>query len=343
MQQQMMQKAMMGRGNTGQGPRPMAKAGGRIGFGEGTPKIPEQFLEDLKKRDYHEFLEKYRRWKENYERRKDLAPTQEAAEGGIMRMGFKKGGDMSRRGFMKLIAGIAALPVIGKYFKLAKPAAKAVEAVVTIEKTAGMPAWFPALVNRIIKEGDDVTKKLGTVEREIVHTKKIKGGEEVTVYRNSDTGNVRVEYADNVSYDPVHLEYRAGEVIEEGTMKGKKTKSEFSASETEPEVVNWDGDVEWSGVNEANKVEDLITDTSKLEEFATGKPLNITKRLTSERKQKYRNKLEHDQGEQLDYIEKKRGPFPDPSDYGGGKDEMVDVFEKYRGKASGGLAYLLGE
>jgi len=58
--------------------------GGRIGFGEGTPKIPEQFLEDLKKRDYHEFLEKYRRWKENYERRKDLGVTQEAAHGGFI-------------------------------------------------------------------------------------------------------------------------------------------------------------------------------------------------------------------------------------------------------------------
>ena len=34
MQQQMMQKAMMGRGpgTTGQGPRPMANEGGRIGF-----------------------------------------------------------------------------------------------------------------------------------------------------------------------------------------------------------------------------------------------------------------------------------------------------------------------
>ena len=37
MQQQMMQKAMMGQGagNTGQGPRPMANAGGRIGFDKG--------------------------------------------------------------------------------------------------------------------------------------------------------------------------------------------------------------------------------------------------------------------------------------------------------------------
>ena len=39
----------------------------------------------------------------------------------------------------------------------------------------------------------------------------------------------------------------------------------------------------------------------------------------------------------MDYIEKKRGTFPDPGDYGGSKDEMIDVFSKYRGeKASGG-------
>ena len=304
MQHQMMQRAMMGQGNTGQGPRPMAK------------------------------------------------------EGGIMRTGFKKGGDMSRRGFMKLIAGLATLPVVGKYFKaakLAKPAAKAVEAVVTMEKTAGMPAWFPALVNRIIKEGDDVTKTLGTVERELVHTKSISKTEDVTVYRNLDTGNVRVEYGSpefdktgkiiraSNDQEVVHLEYRAPEEITSGKHAGKKTNPEFRAAESEPEVVNWDGDIEWSGTNEVNKVEDLVSDTSKLEEFATGKPLNITKRLTSERKQKYRNKLEKDQMEQIDYIEQKHGPFPDPGDYGGGKDETIEVFEKYRGKASGGLAGLLGE
>ena len=63
MQQQAMQKAMMGQGNTGQGPRPMAK------------------------------------------------------EGGLIRTAFKKGGDMSRRGFLKLMAGLAALPVFGKFLK----------------------------------------------------------------------------------------------------------------------------------------------------------------------------------------------------------------------------------
>ena len=42
-----------------------------------------------------------------------------------------------------------------------------------------MPEWFIPLVNRIVKEGDEVTKKLQTVEREIVKKgEKIKGHDE---------------------------------------------------------------------------------------------------------------------------------------------------------------------
>jgi hypothetical protein len=57
--------------------------GGRIGFDKGT-EIPEKFLEDLKRKNYYKMLEEFRRWKEDYERRKDLGPTQEAAHGGFI-------------------------------------------------------------------------------------------------------------------------------------------------------------------------------------------------------------------------------------------------------------------
>jgi len=94
-----------------------------------------------------------------------------------------------------------------------------------------------------------------------------------------------------------------------------------------------------SGINEVNKVDDLITPTNKLQEFATNKKLNIRERLKLERQKKYQKKLETDQMTQIDYVEGKRGPLPDPGDYGGGKDMEIDVFAKYRGeKASGGLA-----
>ena len=58
-------------------------------------------------------------------------------QGGLARVGFKKGG-MARRGFLKMIGGLSALPFVGKYFKAAKTAAPAAEAAVeTIKRTAG--------------------------------------------------------------------------------------------------------------------------------------------------------------------------------------------------------------
>ena len=64
--------------------------GGRIGYRDAGPVIPEQFLEDLKRRNFEEMLDKYRRRQEDYERRKDMAPTKEAAMGG--RIGYGDGG-----------------------------------------------------------------------------------------------------------------------------------------------------------------------------------------------------------------------------------------------------------
>jgi hypothetical protein len=195
-----------------------------------------------------------------------------------------------------------------------------------------MPVWFKPLVNRVIKEGDDVTKKFATKEREIVHTKKIDDVDEVTVYQDLDTGNVTVEYGYHLtddtgkviraSNDPevIHLSYKASEEIPLKGGKGStKTKEEFSAVESEPEITNFDGDIEMSGVNEVNKVDDLITDTSKLQKYATGEKLTIKELSESMKKQKYKNKLETDNTEAINYIEKKHGPFPDPSDTAGGK------------------------
>ena len=57
-----------------------------------------------------------------------------------------------------------------------------------------MPPWFKPLVNRVIKEGDDVTKQFATKEREIVHATKIGDDDYVRVTQDLDSGNVRVEY-----------------------------------------------------------------------------------------------------------------------------------------------------
>ena len=38
-----------------------------------------------------------------------------------------------------------------------------------------MPAWFKPLVNKVIKEGDDVTKQFATQERELSSSSKFRG------------------------------------------------------------------------------------------------------------------------------------------------------------------------
>ena len=149
-----------------------------------------------------------------------------AAEGGIMRMGFKKGGDMSRRGFLKLIAGLAALPVVGKYFKAAKPIAKVAETFthVPIKDIPGMPVWFKPLVARVIKEGDDVTKQFAVKDLDVVHHAKLPGsGTDVLVTQQLDTGDVLVDigmgkhgWSAGRYGQPARLEYKAAEDIMTG-------------------------------------------------------------------------------------------------------------------------------
>ena len=211
------------------------------------------------------------------------------------------------------------LPFVGKFFKpVAKIAKTKTLASVPIESATGMPDWYIPLINRVLKEGDDVTKKLGTVERELVHTKKINPNEEVTVYQNLDTGNVRVEYGPPLLDEQgrviratndnqvVHLEYKAPETITEGKHAGQKTKPEFSAAEAKPRVVNWEGDIEWEHMEIDKNVGDLLTDTSPLKTFAKKKLTNKEKVLAKQ-KQQYKTKLEEDPLEQLDYIERKEG------------------------------------
>ena len=77
--------------------------GGRIGYQEGgIPNVPEEFLEDLKKRDLYKFLDKYCRFQDDYKRRRDLAPTQEAAEGGLMNLGGMEKDYRNEGGFVAL-------------------------------------------------------------------------------------------------------------------------------------------------------------------------------------------------------------------------------------------------
>jgi hypothetical protein len=246
------------------------------------------------------------------------------------RVPFKdgKGPKMSRRGFLKTAAGLASIPFFGKFFKFAKPAAKVADLTsVSIQNADGMPVWFKPLVNRVIKEGTDITKlppnKGGAwKEREIVHSAKLGENQGVKVSQDLDNQTITVEYqsADNMGGidDAVRLEYKAAEEIPmdnevfKNLPKGKssvKTKPTFSAEEAWPHGTTGDyKDITMEGTNTVGKVDDLYSDTSALKQFGTNKTLSKKELEIAKQKRKRVNEINNDLGEQNQLL-------PDPPDY----------------------------
>jgi hypothetical protein len=76
--------------------------------------------------------------------------------GALAKLKKKYGKDIiGRRNFMKLMAGLASLPFVGKLFKGSKLA----KTVVPLQNTTtSMPAWFPDFVDKITYSG--VGKKI---------------------------------------------------------------------------------------------------------------------------------------------------------------------------------------
>ena len=239
------------------------------------------------------------------------------------RIGFDKGKkvDLSKRRFLKGAgAGIgllSMLPFVGKFFKAAKVAKPAAAVTETIVKSnaPGMPAWFPSLVKRVLKEGKDETAKLGTLERQTVHRATLPSGTPIEVTSDLTKGDVIVDigmgkhgWKDGWHGQPTRLILKKGEWIEP-TKKGKKgikTKDEFDIEEAE-----------FTGGHPENiKYEDVTiqqygnhgSDFTEVEKYATGK--------TTKGSQAKRQAWEPDWDDSL----------PDYEDY-----------------ASGGLAGLLGE
>ena len=97
------------------------------------------------------------------------------AEGG--RIGFAAGGiDKARRAFLKLMGGVGA-GIGGLKMGLfgGKKTSTAIKVAETVKKSdaKGMPEWFPKLVEKVMKEGEDVTDTYSTVERTVVKKAKL--------------------------------------------------------------------------------------------------------------------------------------------------------------------------
>ena len=263
------------------------------------------------------------------------------ADGG--RIGYKKGTvDLARRGFMKAAAGVGAgigalkmgaLKLFGK-----EGTRQVTKQIIKTDNVPGKPEWFDALVTKVINQGEDVTKRFATQERQTVHKLEIdsfkdsKGNkvsvEEVRVTQDADTGEIRVEYLtpDSPGESQVDLVYKKPKPDE----SDPNPSAEFYAVESEPRVVNFDGDIEFDGENLVDNVDDLMTDTTKLKILAKGDAKPTLKEFVESKKKKDQvQNLNRDQLNQAEYLETKYGPGPDPSDY-----------EDF---ARGGIARMLGE
>ena len=130
--------------------------------------------------------------------------------------------------------GAMSIPIIGKFLKPMK-VGKTVTKVPMIktDNVPGKPEWFDQLVNKVIIEGDDVTKKFATGERQSIHQKTLEDGSVVRVTEDIDDGAVRVEYESdetNPYEETTQLEYKKP-LPDEGD---PRPTAEFEAAESGP-------------------------------------------------------------------------------------------------------------
>ena len=248
------------------------------------------------------------------------------ADGG--RIGLKAG--MSRRAFLKLMGGVGAgigalktgiLKLAGK-----GTASQVAKEIIKTDPVPGKPAWFDALVTKVINEGDDVTKRFATGERQTVHMKKLDDDTTVMVTQDLDDGAIRVEYEspDNVFGDPVQLQYKKS-LPDEGD---PRPTAEFTTAESGPvgrQQSPDDYDIEIDEVG-GNSIEDLTSDLSKLKIYATGKKPTLKEFVQNKKRKDKAQRISEDPEARMDDVIRRQGEMLDDQDF-----------------ASGGLAGMLGE
>ena len=173
------------------------------------------------------------------------------ADGG--RIGLKDG--MDRRTFMKIMAGLASIPVVGKFFKGAKVASKAAPVAEKMVGTSTQPpTYFLKLVDKITKQGKPTTSTEDIMETYIYTAK---NGDTYELVNDLKTGDLRITkdktgvgtYGDK-SFDTIEdrtvMEYRAGrtEVKDEGleTQKSFKEADEYEEYKVEFDVDGTEAD-----------------------------------------------------------------------------------------------------
>ena len=156
------------------------------------------------------------------------------------------------------MAALASFPVVGKLAKTTK-VAKGVKPIVT--PTAEMPAHFPKLVEKILREGQVVKKDF------------VKKTGDVTTYKHPDRPDIELTIEGEGKRIQLDFEtdqgmkggyeFRQGDIIDEPTspMRGKRSPGEFDQGEVKYRA-NQDGSYT------KDFEEGIDTGTENLDEFA---------------------------------------------------------------------------
>ena len=161
------------------------------------------------------------------------------------RIGFEDGG-MSRRAFLKLMGGLASIPVFGKFFKAAKPAAKVAE--VAKEVTSGVPAYFTELIKKIKLLGTDISETAATTERQKVTQYK---GYELT--EDLTTGKKEIKIGDAEYGKEEYMIYEPPETIIGKNNKPVQIPAQYDEVTVKPDMDGKMKDVD-SGLDSYDEV-----------------------------------------------------------------------------------------
>ena len=145
------------------------------------------------------------------------------------RVGFADGPeDPDKRKFMKIMGGLASLPIVGRLFDTAQVVEKA--APVVAETIKGVPPYFFRLVEKIKQLGDDVTRGASTQEREVVTSYK-----DYMMTEDLTTGNIVIRKRnEGVFYDQdgiisdEYMTYNPGRADETNKVKPADEYDEYT-------------------------------------------------------------------------------------------------------------------
>ena len=202
-------------------------------------------------KEYYDFA------RDEIERVRAMSPEERQAynemltdEGGmvdISREGFDKGGpsDPSRRKFMKIMGGLASLPIVGKFFRVAEQTPVVQNIFTEIQKLKNsqtlMPDWFPTFLDKFRREGtaENIFKKKKIKISEAEYDKAFAEGK--GEYHFRDDARTQEYKANN----PDHMDYYKLEDTDEliGTTYTNEKVPGVKVDDFDGEVaVTWEND-----------------------------------------------------------------------------------------------------